>query len=318
MERSSDSQASDDPEHARIVEEAATWFAMMHGGKPSGRDKAALKAWLAADPRHAEAYADIGRLWEGAIDLPGMKDRHLAVQKTITRRRLGKALVVGAVGFGVWRYLASHPFADYRTATGERRTVTLADGSTVDLAAQTKLSVSFTVRQRDLTLHEGEAFFTVAPDADRPFVVNAGTGRTTALGTAFGVEYRDNSATVIVTESAVNVALGNESARVSAGSLLTYDSRHIGPPRQSEVGTELAWREGRLVFTQAPLGEAVQALNRWRSGRLVVMGGSLAVRPITLIVNLDRSDAIVTQLAEAVPMRIVTVTPYLTLLLPAD
>ncbi len=318
MERRADSQVSDDPDHVRIVEEAAVWFATMHGGKPSAKDKNALKTWLAADPRHARAYADIDRLWAGAIELPGMKDRHLAARKAMTRRKLGKAVIVGAAGLGAWRYLASHPFADHQTATGERRTVTLADGSTVDLAAETKLSVAFTPRQRGLTLHEGEAFFTVARDAGRPFVVEAGPGRTTARGTAFGVDYRDDSVTVAVTESAVDVALGNRSARVSAGSLVTYDNRHIGEPRQSETGTELSWREGRLIFTQAPLGQAVQALNRWRSGRIVVMSGSLAQRPITLIVNLDRTETIVAQLAEAVPIRIVAATPYLTLLFPAD
>ncbi|EAQ36110.1 FecR protein [Nitrobacter sp. Nb-311A] len=317
MEHAADSQVSDDPDHVRIVEEAAVWFATMHGGKASGRNKNALKAWLAADPRHAEAYADINRLWMGAIELPGMKDRHLAARKALTRRRLGKAVIAGTIGLGAWRYLASYPFADYRTATGERRAVTLADGSTIDLAAETKISLAFTRERRGLTLHEGEAFFTVAKDAARPFVVEAGSGRTTALGTAFGVDYRDASATVTVTESAVDVTLGSQSAKVSAGSLVTYDSRHIGAPRQSETGTELAWREGRLVFTQAPLGQAVQALNRWRSGRIIVMSNALAQRPITLIVNLNRTETIVAQLAEAVPIRIVAATPYLTLLFEA-
>jgi transmembrane sensor len=318
MERAGGSDMSDDPDHVRIVEKAAVWFATMHGGSPSARDKKALKAWLAADPRHARAYDDIDRLWTGAIELPGMKERHRTARKAMTRRGLGKAVIAGAVGLGAWRYLASHPFADYRTTTGERRTVTLADGSTVDLAAETKLSVAFTRERRGLTLHEGEAFFAVAKDAGRPFVVEAGEGRTTALGTAFGVDYRDESVTITVTESAVDVALNSEATRVSAGSLITYDSRHMGEPRPSETGAELAWREGRLIFAQAPLGRVVQALNRWRSGRIVVVGGSLAARPITLIVNLDRTDTIVAQLAEAVPMRIVAATPYLTLLFPAD
>ena len=88
MERAADNQVTDDPDHVRIVEEAAVWFATMHGGKPSSSDKNALKAWLAADPRHAEAYADIDRLWTGAIELPGMKDRHFSAQKALTRRRL--------------------------------------------------------------------------------------------------------------------------------------------------------------------------------------------------------------------------------------
>lgn len=75
---------------------------------------------------------------------------------------------------------------------------------------------------------------------------------------------------------------------------------------------------GRLIVTQAPLGQAVQALNRWRSGRIVVMSNSLAQRPLTLIVNLNRTETIVAQLAETAPIRIAAPTPHLTLLFPAD
>jgi transmembrane sensor len=317
MERPENNLTASDADHIRVVEEAAAWFTLMHGGKPSREDRKSLKEWLAADARHADAYASVERLWEGSLELPSLKERHLAVQKTISRRRLGKAVVATAVGLGGWRYFASHPFADYQTATGERRTANLVDGSAVDLAAETKLSVSFTPAKRGITLHEGEAFFTVAPDAERPFVVEAGSGRTLALGTAFGVDYRDDSVTVIVTKNTVNVSVGNESKSVAAGSVVTYGRDHIGATHDSELGTELAWREGRLVFAQAPLGEAVRALNRWRSGRLIVMSGALAARPITLIVNLDRLDTIVPQLAEAVPMRVVNVTPYMTLLFSA-
>lgn len=317
MEKSGISPNSLDPDHTRIVEEAAVWFATLHGGAPSKEDRKALQAWLAADPRHAEAYANMDRLWAGSIDLPGLKQRHLAVRKAISRRRFGKAVVVAAVGTAAWQYLATYPFADYRTAKGERRTITLTDGSTVDLAAETRLSVAFTPQKRDLVLHEGEAFFSVAPAIGRPFTVEAGAGHVTALGTAFGIDYRDDSTTVVVTENAVDVTLKRQSAHIAAGSMVTYYGSSIGKPQEAELATEFAWREGRLIFTQAPLGRVVQALNPWRSGRLVVMSGALAARPITLIVDLDRTDAIVSQLAKTVPMRIVNVTPYVTLLFAA-
>lgn len=318
MKRPDASSVSDDPDHVRIVEEAAVWFATMRGGKPSGDERKALKAWLARDVRHADAYANMDRLWKGSIGLPGMQERHRSAQKAINRRNFGKGVLVAAVGLGAWRYFADYPFADYRTGAGERRTVSLSDGSTVELAAETRLSLAFTPDQRCLVLHDGEAFFTVAANAGRPFVVDAGSGRTMALGTAFGIEVRYNKATVVVTESAVNVTLGSQSTRVAAGSLVTYDNRHIGAAHESDTGAELAWREGRLVFTQAPLGEVVAALNRWRSGRLIVMSPALAARPITMIVDLNRSDAIVSQLAQAVPIRIVNIAGYATLLFQAN
>jgi len=299
-----------------MFEQAAVWFATMQGGSPSKADRQSLQVWLAADARHAEAYASVERLWRGSIELPDLRERHDVVRRAVTRRRIGKALVVATVGFGIWRVLETHPFADYQTATGERRAVTLADGSVVDLAADTRLSASLNPDARRLVLHEGEAFFTVAADSARPFTVEAGKGRTTAYGTAFGIEYRDGSAMIVVTEHAVGVALDGQSVQVAAGSAISYEGDKIGLVRRAEA--ELAWREGRLVFADALLGNVVAALNRWRSGRLVIMSNALAKRPVTLIVDLQRSDAIVSQLAEALPIRIVNVTSYLTLLFPAE
>jgi transmembrane sensor len=306
----------DDQDRVRIPEEAAVWFATMHGGEASDADQKALEAWLSQDARHAEAYADLDRLWRGSAELPGLRRRPQSAKRSISRRQFGAALILAATGFGAWRFLAGHPFADYRTATGERRTITLTDGSTVDLATETRLSVVFTPQQRLVALYGGEAFFTVTADAARPFVVEAGAGRTTALGTAFGVALESDGARVTVTEHAVEVALGQETARLSEGSSVTYDSRQIGVAEQSD-GASLAWRDGRLVFTQAPLGEAVTALNRWRTGRLVIMSRALAARPITMIVNIDRTEAIASQLERVLPLRAVDVTRYLTLLFPA-
>lgn len=317
MKRPDGRSVLDDPDHVRIVEEAAVWLATLHGGKSSKAEREAFKAWLTVDSRHAEAYANLDKLWEGSINLPGMKERHHAAKKAVNRRNFGKGVIVAALGLGAYGYLADHPFADYRTAVGERRTITLPDGSTIELAAETRLSLAYTSERRRLVLYDGEVFFTVAKDARRPFVVDAGSGQTVALGTAFGIESRGGKATVIVTESAVSVALGAQSSRVAAGYLVTYDRQKIGAAHESESGAELAWREGRLVFTQAPLGEVVAALNRWRSGRLIVMSPALAARPITMIVDLNRSDAIVSQLAQAVSIRIVNIAGYVTLLLQA-
>lgn len=312
-----ESHVSGDSERARIIEEAAVWFAQMHGGKPTPGDRSALKTWLAADTRHAEAYADMSRLWEGAVDLPGLKKRQVATRAAVTRRRVGKALILGAVGLGTWRFVADFPFADYRTGIGERRSVTLPDGSIVDIAAETRLSLAFKPDRRGLVLHDGEAFFSVAKDDGRPFVVESGSGQAIARGTAFGVCCRDNRTTVVVTEHSVDVAIGAAAVRVSAGSLVSYERNRLGTPREADAESELAWREGRLVFAQAAFGDVVQALNRWRSGHLLVVSPALLSRPVTLIVNLDRMDGIVSQLAQALPIRVVDVTPYMTLIFSA-
>lgn len=98
-----------------------------------------------------------------------------------------------------------HLLADYRTGIGERRRIVLADGSALELGSDTALSVRFDSRQRQLTLHRGQAYFQVAADATRRFSVRAGQGISTALGTQFDVKLLDDIVTVSVTEHAVAV-----------------------------------------------------------------------------------------------------------------
>ena len=194
--------APKESERERIAVEAADWLVRVMGGDMSRRERAAFEAWLAADPQHAEVYANVERLWRGSSQLPEIRSRNSQARKIarkVTRRDAGKAVIALGLGIAGWRYFADHPFADYRTGTGERRTIDTPDGSRIDLAAQSRLSLAFDDRARTITLHEGEAFFRVAGDP-RPFRVTAGDGVTTALGTAFGVRYREHKARVVVTE----------------------------------------------------------------------------------------------------------------------
>lgn len=302
-------------ERERIAVEAADWLVKVVGGQMTNRERAAFEAWLAADPEHAEVYANVERLWRGSSELPEIKSRNKKARK-ITRRDAGKAVIALGLGIAGWRYFADHPFADYRTGTGERRTIETSDGSRIDLAAQSRLSLAFDDRARRITLHEGEAFFRVAGDP-RPFRVMAGEGVTTALGTAFGVRYRENKARVIVTEHSTRVTLGGNAAQVDAGYEVEYDTR-IGAVEQGDPGEALSWRDGRLVFNGTPLGEVVDAINLWRTGTIAVVGGELSRRPVTLIADVSRLGAIDAEIERSMRVRVVKITPLLILLLPAS
>lgn len=302
------------PERARILEQAAEHLAAMKGRRVSAGDRKAFQEWLSADPRHADAYAKVEMLWTSAAELPSLKKRK---PRKITRRDAGKVAVALIVGAGAWRYLASHPFADYRTATAESRKIELPDGSTVELAPQTVFSVQHTPVARHSVLHAGQAYFSVAKDAARPFTVEAGKGRVTALGTAFGVEHWSDSVNVVVTEHEVAVEVAYQKARVLAGSQVAYDDRKVGAVETADPAIDLGWREGRLVFTSAAFGDVVTALNRWRSGQIVILDPSLSTEHIALIIDVKRSDAILNQLERALPIRLLNVTPYLTFVLRA-
>jgi transmembrane sensor len=304
-------------EHARIVEEAATWFATLKDGKAARRHRDDFAAWLNADPRHLLAFEDIQRLWNNAGELPVMKEHasSLAARKT-TRRQFGVAALAVAAGGLSWHY-ATRSHADYETATAERRTIVLPDGSKADLAAQTSIALNFDERVRRVRLLDGEVFFDVATVPERPFLVQAQGATVAALGTAFAVSMSSSIVRVVVTENAVRLSAIGNAKRIEAGQRALFDGRTIGPLETADSAVDLAWREGRLVFTRAPFGEVAATINRWRRGRLIVVGEELSRRPVTVIAEIARIDEVIERLGEILPVRLIGITPWLTLAIPA-
>lgn len=312
-------QPEHDADYLRIVEEAAGWFAKLNDGKPSRRHRDAFSAWLNTDPRHADAYTDIQRLWDGAGEIPVLKEHNNALQankKKVTRRQLGAVALLLVSGGLLWRYTPSGPRPDFETATGQRKSLTLADGSAVELAAQTQIALAFTPAERRVILLAGEAYFNVAADARRPFIVDAGRANARALGTAYAVSRAGNDVRVIVTEHTVQLSSGARSVEISAGHRASFDGARLSTPEAADTRSDLAWREGRLIFTHAPFGHVAATINRWRKGRLIVVGEALAQQPVTIIAEIDRIDEVIERLGEILPTRIVQLSPWLTLALP--
>lgn len=286
--------------------EAIAWFNRLHGGEVSEHDRTAFQDWLDRDPAHPPAFQQIEQLWKGLSALPG------APQPGLSRRHLGKAALALAIAGGAWSAYRLRPFADYRTGTGERRAITLPDGSRAELSTSTALSVDVDGADRLVTLHYGEVFFDVAEAGRRPFVVNASRGRITALGTAFAIADDDDRLVVTVTHHAVRIEAGGRRLRVEAGLQTVLDGHGIGTPAPVDAADVLAWREGRLIFINAPLERVIGVLNRWRRDRLILMNRSMAAQPVTLIVNLEDVKTALVQLQDALHLETTHVTPLLT------
>lgn len=291
--------------------EAIAWFNRLRADRVPEKDRREFAAWLKRDAAHAQAFQEIEDLWRGLSKLPEARRRR---RKAVTRRTVGKGMVALMLAGGAWSLYRTHPFADYRTGVGERLTVRLPDGSRADLATSTVLSVDDGPRARRITLYAGEAYFEVAPSPGRPFIVEAGGGSITALGTAFAVADGDDRVLVTVTQHAVSIDVGARRMQLDAGMQSAFDATGIGNPTAVDDAVALAWLEGRLVFVNARLDRVVEALNRWRRGRLVIMNSALAAHPVTLIVNLEDIDDALRQLEDALPLALTSVTPYLTLL----
>jgi transmembrane sensor len=185
----------------------------------------------------------------------------------------------------------------YETRTGEQRSLTLADGSTVDLNSQSRIRVRYSDDERRIELLEGQALFRVTRNPARPFIVGAGGTEVRAVGTQFDV-YRKTSGTV-VTVLEGKVAVGRVSADdggeektsgnatvssqgrdrhevfLAAGEQLTVraemvDEGVMQSPRLADIEAATAWTQKRLVFEDTPLIDVAEEFNRYNVRRLVI------------------------------------------------
>ncbi len=309
----------EDAQQDRLTEEALRWFVLLRE-EAAEADRQAFAAWLARGPAHEAAWRRAHHVWSHADRLEPMLRRQRPASTVAPSRRswlkaaAGIAVVVGA---GTGAYVLSDPacFSDHSTGIGERRAVTLADGSVVELASASAISVSYAGTIRQVTLHEGEAFFTVAPDAAKPFVVVAGTGRTRALGTAFDVKRAGSMVTVAVTEHAVQVSLDDgASAQVAERQQVAYGPAGLAPVGPADPDAVGAWRRDRLVFQDAPLESVIAELNRYRHGRILITDGRLRALPVTAVFDTRQTDAALQTIGQALPVRIRKLTDMLVLL----
>ncbi|WP_235830218.1 FecR family protein [Algihabitans albus] len=220
-------------------------------------------------------------------------------------------LVVLAVG--VFALAGVGPQPDYDTEVGEHLQVDLADGSRLHLNTGSSLSVDFTGDRRRVLLHSGEVYFEISADPERPFVVDAGFGTATALGTSFSVRRHDRTFDVVVTSSRVEVSGPDlQPTVVAAGEGVGVAAGGVRPFERSDIGTSLAWRSGRLVFDETSLDDAFRELDRYRRGRIVIVDASIAEIPVTGAFSITRVDAVLETIEETLPVRLVRLGDRLT------
>lgn len=310
-----------------LLEEALRWFVLLRDDSHTENDRRAFERWRTTDAAHEAAWQRAQAVWDRADILKPAFDRGAVVKsfplaaprpQLLKRRRWLQAAAVLAIAAPA-AYLANRPdlFADHRTAPGERRTVTLTDGSTVELAGGSSLSVTFDATARRLELIDGEAFFSVAPDASRPFIVAAAEGRIRALGTAFNVKRLGETVIVTVTEHRVEVSTGDgRTVEIGQGQQVRYVARQLQAPQPADLRAVEGWRRDRLVFQDAPLGEVVADLERSRGGRIVLTDSRLRALSVTAVFDARQTDAALATIAEILPIRIHRLTDWLIVLSP--
>lgn len=304
-----------------VSHQANVWFALMQGGSPTQAERDELAKWVAADPEHAKAYAQLERLWalSGLLAQPGPP----AVSAGMSRRRfvgLGVAACTAAVTAGattLWLKGAGSPFADLHTSVGERRTVQLPDGSSVELAGNTALNVDFSSGRRSMELLQGEAFFRILPGSVGDLSLKTQAGRVVASQGEFCLSCEGPSAMLAVSRHTARVITADQQTDVGEGLSLRFSANQTGSIQHAEMDQILAWRSGRLVFFDKPLITVVNELQRWREGRIFIPDKQLAARRVSLILNLNRPDQMLSVLSKALSVRTSSYTNLVTLIHPA-
>lgn len=293
-----------------ILAEAVDWYVRLHDSNVDATTRAAWQAWRAADPRHAAAWARLEELQGRLGNAPSGAAQTLEIARR-DRRHAVKALAlllgVGVVG---WQgYRLSPLSADYSTRTGERRQLTLADGTRLDLNTNSRVDIRFDAGQRLIHLRQGEILVETAKDS-RPLSVRTAEGVILALGTRFSVRQDAGISHVAVAAHAVEVRPGQTSQmmRIDAGYGLSFGADSIGSLRPMAPGAQ-AWAQGMLVSVDWRLGDVVRELGRYRPGYLGCAQEVAGLR-LSGAFNLDDTDVALASLEDALPVRARRVTRY--------
>jgi transmembrane sensor len=302
-----------------IEEQAAAWLQKRDSEDWSAADQAQLTRWLEADTHHRVAYLRLEAAWAEMNRLRAVGAGHLRTDPDgdLGARREGVAQTHGtsaerfswsrraALAAGVIAVLAGGAYFatrsswvdrdtvqvdKYSTRIGALASVPLKDGSTITLSSATDLRVRLGDKERRVELARGEAFFEVAKDPKRPFVVDAGTHRVVAVGTKFAVREGGAEFRVVVTDGTVRVensgtGSGTATAQVlRAGSVArATGGAQIAAQAASVPAAEalLSWRSGYIVFHETALADAVAEFNRYNQRKIVIEDPRIAAIRLT-------------------------------------
>ncbi|HVY81348.1 MAG TPA: FecR domain-containing protein [Steroidobacteraceae bacterium] len=340
------SRATDD-EATRLAERAAEWLLEMREPHVSRRRRAELAEWLQASPLHVRAYLEIAAVWgaagqlgadveidEAALREPDFIAKVLALpvasasdapprtrEPRAVRARLAIAAVIAALGLLAAAFWVVHSLDRstlvLTTNVGEQRSVTLEDGSVVRLNARSELRVSFRRSLRAVDLVRGQAWFDVAKDTSRPFVVRDRDAQVRAIGTVFDINRRDSRTIVTVVSGQVLVsahegggtAVPADSARVKleAGEQASVaKAEPIRVDHHANLTAAISWLDNVLTFDNTPLAEVLEELNRYSPKPIVLEVPELAGVRINAVIRAGNAEGLLHYVQRFQPVRIVT------------
>ena len=309
------------------LQTAADWWTRLRDPRRTARDEEQWLEWSSADPRRIDEFARVSELGAqlGALDDEAKRALAREFAPASSRATGFRAFAIAASlliaiasgGAVLWQHqrMPAVEIENYATAVAAERSVALSDGSQVALGGATRLTTHFTKDRRDVALNAGEAYFQVAHDTSRPFVVNAGEVSIRAVGTAFDVRRTGERVTIAVAEGRVRIAssegLANgrfsaaEVLEAVAGQQISFDPRASGLTVSAiSLSRVASWREHRLEFVNEPLDSVVADINRYSTRPLALADAKLGTLVFTGTVDTTALDSWMEALPKILPLRV--------------
>lgn len=301
---------SDKVREEAIAEEAAGWVARLSSRDATAEDRRRFEEWRAQSPDHATAFKEMSALWGDLAQVP----------KSVAPRRrkaagggIAALLLLGCLGFIAEEAGFIDRFrADYYTPVGGIQTISLDDGSLVTLNTNSAIQVKYGQTERHIVLLRGEAFFHVAPNPARPFVVDGKESQATALGTHYAVRVGDRD-DIMVEEGQVAVTSGTQRAVLKAGDVAHVDEEGRLRTGTGDVVSLMSWRTGKLVFSGRPLSEVLAELGRYQRGQILVLDDAASNIRVSGVFDAKDVDEALLALQQSLPIRVTRLAGMVTI-----
>lgn len=313
-----------------ITRTAIDWMLRLESGHACPSQRQVFKAWLAENPEHLAAWQRVaGVLKTPVADLKSVERRSpgqlraarevLLASPPVTGKGVIKSgllvvlLGLGAAGLANRATPLMGLMADQHTATGERKTIELADGSRLTLNARSAVDIEFSAGQRRVHLREGALQVDVVADAKRPFVVSTAQGQVRALGTRFMVRQgADESVTSVQQHSVQLDTFGGQQLRIENGHAASFTASQIDPQTLT-ARSQADWIDGRVELHDEPLSALVDALRPYQTGLLRISREAAKVR-VYGVFALDDTPQTLSALAQTLPIKVTRYGPLLTVI----
>jgi transmembrane sensor len=324
-------------DHADTPLTAEEWLARLLSPQSGGADDV-FERWRVADPKHAAAYAEAARIHRNAALLsrdallqgpsPASVRERAASHRAQRRQVWGMAAAIAAcllltVAL-VWRSGAVVMVEQhYANANGLPKSLQLADGTRLQLDAESALTVRMYAQLREVTLDRGRAQFAVAHDPQRPFLVHAGNNTIRDIGTVFQVSRSRDGVTVGLLAGRVAISSGSDAHRWTR-ELRPAEQLHVDASGAPDAIAPLdpvaaaAWTHGELAFRQRRLDDLLTEMNRYSDTQLRLGDPALAALKVSGSFHAGDQDALATALSRGWQLRVARTAANEITLLPAN